>query len=54
MMLEQLGEVEAGASIEKAVMKLTAEKIKDLGAGKMGFSTTEVGDMCAQLVADGI
>lgn len=54
MMLEQLGETAAGAAIERAVMKATAEKIKDMGAGKMGYSTTEVGDMIAQFVADGV
>jgi 3-isopropylmalate dehydrogenase len=54
MMLEQLGEIEAGAAIERAVMKATGEKLKDMGAGKMGYSTTEVGDMVAQFVADGV
>jgi hypothetical protein len=28
-------------------MDVTAKKIKDLGAGKMGFSTEEVGDLVA-------
>ncbi len=54
MMLDQLGETEAAAAIERAVMKATAEKIKDLGAGRMGYSTTQVGDMIAQFVADGM
>jgi len=47
MMLEVLGEEEAGAAIEKAVMKVTGEKMKSMSAGKMGYSTTEVGDMVA-------
>ncbi len=54
MLAEQLGETDAGAAIERAVMKATAEKIKDLGAGRMGYSTTQVGDMIAQFVADGV
>jgi 3-isopropylmalate dehydrogenase len=54
MMLEQLGETEAGAAIERAVIKATSEKMKDMGAGKMGYSTTEVGDMIAQFVTDGV
>jgi hypothetical protein len=29
------------------VADLTANKLKGMGAGKMGFSTTEVGDMVA-------
>lgn len=54
MMIETLGETEAGAAIERAVMKVTGEKLKSLAAGKMGYGTTEVGDMVAQIVADGI
>lgn len=45
MMLDHLGEVEAGAAIEKAVMWATGEKLKSLAAGHMGYSTTEVGDL---------
>ncbi|HMK44965.1 MAG TPA: 3-isopropylmalate dehydrogenase [Dissulfurispiraceae bacterium] len=52
MMLEHLGEEAAGKAIEQAVMNVTGTKLKSLAAGKMGFSTTEVGDMVAQLVAD--
>lgn len=50
MMLDYLGEGTAAASIEKAVMELTATKIKSLAAGQMGFSTTQVGDMVASMV----
>jgi len=45
MMLETLGEKEAGEKIEKAVMVVTAGKLKSLSAGKMGYSTSEVGDL---------
>ena len=45
MMLETLGEQEAADRIEKAVMAVTANKLKSLSAGKMGYSTTEVGDL---------
>lgn len=48
MMLEYLGEEEAAKSIENSVMKITAEKLKSLSAGKMGFSTTEVGDLVVE------
>jgi 3-isopropylmalate dehydrogenase len=50
MMLDMLGEVKAAAAVEKAVMKVTAEKLKSLSAGKMGYSTTQVGDMVAEFV----
>lgn len=45
MMLEHLGETEAGRAIEEAVMKVTARHLKSLHAGKMGYTTEEVGDL---------
>lgn len=51
MMLSELGENEAAQAVEKAVMNVTAHKIKNLGAGKMGYSTSEVGDLVAKGVA---
>jgi len=45
MMLENLGEQAAADAVEKAVVSVTANKIKSLSAGKMGYSTTEVGDL---------
>ncbi len=48
MMLETLGEVKAAKAIEDAVIKLVAGKFKSLAAGKMGYSTTEVGDLVAK------
>lgn len=50
MMLEHLGEEKAASAIENAVMYVTANKIKDLGAGKMGYSTSEVGDLIADRI----
>ena len=50
MMLESLGEQAAADAIEAAVRTITAEKMKSMEADKMGFSTTEVGDMVAELV----
>jgi len=49
MMLETLGEDQAAAAIEKSVVA-TIAKMDSMSAGKMGYSTTEVGD----LVAEGI
>ena len=45
MMLEMLGEEKAAERIEKSVMKVTGKKLKSLAAGKMGYSTNEVGDL---------
>jgi len=47
MMLEQLGEEEAAAAVEAAIMKVVANDLKSLSAGKMGYTTTEVGDLVA-------
>jgi len=48
MMLSELGEQEAADRIEKAVMKVTANKLESLSAGKMGYSTSEVGDLVVE------
>jgi len=48
MLLEILGEKEAADKIETAVMDVTANKLKSLSAGKMGYSTSEVGDLVVE------
>jgi len=52
MMLETLGEEKAAQEVEQAVMFVTANKIKSLQAGKMGYSTSEIGDMVVEKVAE--
>jgi len=51
MMLDFLGETEAAQQLEKAVIKVVSEKLKSLAAGRMGYSTAEVGDMVADFAA---
>jgi 3-isopropylmalate dehydrogenase len=51
MMLETLGEDKAAEKIEDSVKFATGNKLKSMGAGKMGYSTSQVGDMVAELVA---
>ena len=46
MMLNTLGEDKAGAAVEKAAVGVIA-KMKSQAAGKMGFTTTQIGDMVA-------
>ena len=48
MMLDNLGEEKAAKAIEDAVIKIANEKLKSLAAGKMGYSTTEVGDLVVE------
>jgi len=48
MLLDFLGETQAAKAIETAVIKITREKVKSLAAGKMGHSTTQIGDLVAE------
>ena len=48
MLLEHLGEKEAGHQVEEAVKRVTATKLKSLAAGKMGYGTSEVGDLVVE------
>jgi len=52
MMLEHLGEEMSGKAVEQAVMKVTSKHLKSLAAGKMGLTTTEVGDLVAKYVTE--
>ena len=51
IMVDTLGERE-GAQIVEDAMVSTLGKLKGMGAGQMGYSTSAVGDMVAQAVAD--
>lgn len=52
MLLENLGEEKGAKLIDKAVRKaLSSGKIKALDAGKMGLSTSEVGDLIAGYIS---
>jgi len=52
MMLQHIGEEKSAILLEEAVMKVTATHLKSLAAGKMGFSTTEVGDLVARYITE--
>ena len=45
MLLENIGETKAAKAVEDSVIKVVQYKLKSLAAGKMGHSTTEVGDL---------
>jgi len=45
MMLQNLGEEKAAFAVEEAVIEVVNKKLKSLAAGKMGYSTSEVGDL---------
>jgi 3-isopropylmalate dehydrogenase len=48
MMLDNLGEEKAGRAVEDAVIRIVSKKLKSLAAGKMGYSTQEVGDLVVE------
>ncbi|MBM3880736.1 MAG: 3-isopropylmalate dehydrogenase [Verrucomicrobia bacterium] len=50
MLLDHLGETQAAQAVEAAVIKTVREKIKTLAAGKMGHSTSQVGDLVAAAI----
>jgi len=48
MMLEELGESKAADMVESSVIKVVREKLQSLSAGRMGYSTAEVGDLVVE------
>jgi 3-isopropylmalate dehydrogenase len=47
MLLDFLGESQAAKAVETAVINTVRQKIKSLAAGKMGHTTSQVGDLVA-------
>jgi 3-isopropylmalate dehydrogenase len=45
MLLEQTGQPKAGEHVLKAVQQITGTRMKSQAAGKMGYSTSQVGDL---------
>jgi 3-isopropylmalate dehydrogenase len=52
MMLEHLGEEKAAQDIEEAIKKVLKKDVKSLTAGKMGHSTSEVGDLVVKYIIE--
>jgi 3-isopropylmalate dehydrogenase len=52
MMLEFLGEPDAGAKIEEAVTKTIKNHVKSMNAGEMGHTTSAVGDLVAKCITE--
>ena len=51
MMLDFLGEERAAEIVEQAVIEVVSTKLKSMGAGAMGYSTSQVGDLVAEAIA---
>ncbi len=48
MLLDTIGEHKAAQAIENSVASATKNKMKSMAAGKMGYSTSQVGDLIAE------
>jgi 3-isopropylmalate dehydrogenase len=48
MLLDQVGQKNAAARVMKAIQLVTGTKMKSQAAGKMGYSTQQVGDLVVQ------
>ena len=48
MLLEHTGQPKAGDRIAKAIRKVTGTKMKSQAAGKMGYSTEQIGDLVVE------
>ncbi len=48
MLLEHTGQPDSGAKVLKAIQTVTGTKMKSQNAGKMGFSTQQIGDLVCQ------
>ena len=44
------GETEAAEAVEKAIIDVVSTKMESMDAGKMGYGTSEVGDLVAAMV----
>jgi 3-isopropylmalate dehydrogenase len=53
LLLDTVGEPKAAAAIESAVKKALRQDIKNVSAGKMGYSTSQVGDLIAGYIKEG-
>jgi len=52
MMLDELGEEKAAQRVDAAIRSVTGTKLKSMSAGKMGYSTTEVGDLVVDALSE--
>ena len=53
MMLDHLEEGESAREIERAIEKVVKRNVKSLTAGKMGYTTSEVGDLVVKYIQGG-
>jgi len=52
MMLAELGEERAAQRVDSAIRSVTGTKLKSMAAGRMGYSTSEVGDLVVEALGE--
>ena len=52
MLLEQINQPAAATRVMNAIQTVTGEKMKSQSAGRMGYSTSEVGDLVVEAMSD--
>jgi 3-isopropylmalate dehydrogenase len=52
MLLDNLGEEDAGRQVEEAIKRVVKNDLKSMDAGRMGYTTQEVGDLVANYIAE--
>jgi 3-isopropylmalate dehydrogenase len=50
LLLATLGEAAAAANIEEAIADITGNKLESMAAGKMGYTTSQVGDLVVEFL----
>ena len=50
IMLETMNEPKAASMIEEGVIKVLRDDLKSVSAGKMGYTTKEVGDLVSEYI----
>jgi 3-isopropylmalate dehydrogenase len=48
MLLENIGQEKAADRVQQAIQSVTANRMKSMAAGKMGYTTSEVGDLVCE------
>ncbi len=52
MLLDNLGEEDASRQVEEAIKRVVKDDLKSMDAGRMGYTTQEVGDLVANYISE--
>jgi 3-isopropylmalate dehydrogenase len=52
MLLDNLGEEDAGRQVEDAIKRVVKDDLKSMDAGRMGYTTQEVGDLVVRYISE--